>query len=65
MNRKFKYFNYAVGSAGKTVKGSYTGRPIDVDRMTQVAAWIAQEAACEEGWEFNLDNFSIAVQPIP
>ena len=46
---KAKFFNYVVHSRGRSVKGSFTSKPIiDVRRMTQLAAWSAQEAAYEE-----------------
>ena len=61
---KAKHFNYVVHSAGRTVKGNYNGKTIDVDRMTQVASWIAQKAACKEGWKFDLMNFIVAIQSI-
>ena len=62
---KAKYFNYVVCSAGKLVKGSFTSKvAINVKRMTQFAAWSAQETACEEGWEFDLMNFTVTIQPI-
>jgi hypothetical protein len=62
---KAKYFNYAVHSRDRSVKGSFTSKvAIDVERMTQLASWSAQEAACEEGWVFDLMNFSVAIQPI-
>ena len=62
---KAKFFNYVVHSRGRSVKGSFTSKPIiDVRRMTQLAAWSAQEAAYEEGWEFDLMNFSVAIHSI-
>ena len=62
---KAKFFNYVVHSRGRSVKGSFTSKLIiDVRRMTQLAAWSAQEAAYEEGWEFDLMNFSVAIHPV-
>jgi hypothetical protein len=62
---KAKYFNYVVSSAGRLIKGNVTSKvAIDVERMTQLASWSAQKAACQDGWEFDLMNFSVAVQPI-
>jgi hypothetical protein len=61
---KSKCFNYVVQSAGRSVKGHFISKVlVDVERMTQLAAWIAQKAACEERWEFDPWNFSVAVQP--
>ena len=58
---KSRYFNFVVHSEGRSLKGSFVSKvAIDVKRMTQLAAWSAQEAACEEGWEFDLMNFSVA-----
>jgi hypothetical protein len=62
---KARYFNYVVHSQGRSVKGSITSKvAIGVERMKQLAAWSAQKAACKEGWEFDLMNFSVAVQPV-
>ena len=62
---KAKYFNYVVNSRGRSVKGSFNlKRAIGVERMTQLASWSAQQTACKEGWEFDLMNFIVAVQPI-
>jgi hypothetical protein len=62
---KAKYFNYVVCSNGRSIKGRVTRTvAIAVERMTQLASWAAQEIACEEGWEFDLLNFSVAVRPI-
>jgi hypothetical protein len=61
---KAKQFNFAVYSAGRTVNGSFTcNTAIDVKRMTQMAVWRAQHVAHKKGWEFDLANFSMAVQP--
>jgi hypothetical protein len=62
---KAKYFNYVVNSRGRSVKGSLTSKvTIDVERMKQLASWSAQKVACKDGWEFDLMNFIVAVQPI-
>ena len=62
---KAKYFNYVVHSQGRSFKGSFTSKVlIGVERMTQLASWSAQQIACKEGWEFDLMNFSVAVQPV-
>ena len=62
---KARYFNYVVHSGGKSFKGSISSKKvIDVDRMTQLASWSAQETAYEEGREFDLLNFTVAIQPV-
>ena len=61
---KARCFNYVVNSRGRSVKGSFNlKRAIGVERMKQLAAWSAQEVACEDGWEFDLLNFTVAVKP--
>jgi hypothetical protein len=62
---KSKCFEYAVYSAGKMVAGGFTSkRAIGIERAKQEAACKAQKLACEDGWEFDLMNFSVAVQPV-
>ena len=61
---KSKYFNYVVCSAGRSIKGSLTSKvTIDVERMNQLAAWSAQKLIYQNGWEFDLANYSVAVKP--
>jgi hypothetical protein len=60
-----KHFNYVVHSNGRLVSGSLSSKvAINPDRMTQLASWSVQKAALNEGWEFDLMNFSVAIQPI-
>jgi hypothetical protein len=62
---KSRHFNYVVHSNGRLFQGSFTSKTaIEAERMTQLASWSVQKAACEEGWEFDLMNFSVAIQPI-
>lgn len=60
---KAKYFNYVVHSQGKSFKGSIASKAlIGIERMTQLASWSAQKAACKEGWKFDLMNFTVAIK---
>jgi hypothetical protein len=62
---KANCFNFVVHTSGRLIAGGMsTQMPIGIARMTQLAAWSAQETACEEGWEFDLLNFAMAIQPI-
>jgi hypothetical protein len=47
------------------ISGSFSVKPaISAERATQKAAWKAQELAHSNGWEFDLINFSVAIQTI-
>jgi hypothetical protein len=62
---KSKQFEYAVYSAGRMIAGGFTvKRAIGIERATQEASWKAQERAHKDGWDFDLMNFSVAVQPV-
>jgi hypothetical protein len=62
---KIRQFEYAVFSAGRMISGSFSVKPaISAERATQKAAWKAQELAHSNGWEFDLINFSVAIQTI-
>jgi hypothetical protein len=59
-----KHFNYVVRSNGRLVGGTYTGKVTTIRIATQLASWRVQKAALDEGWEFDLMNFSVAIQPV-
>jgi hypothetical protein len=62
---KSRQFEFAVYSAGKMVAGGFSvKRAIGIERATQEAAWKVQAIAHKDEWEFDLMNFSVAVQPI-